>query len=163
MRKKPKTWYRLRIILLALVIVPPLGLFMLWRSPRSLRAKVAGSVAFLLFLAVGYTTVMETGIYARFTQTEDPAWGYDVSYDSRGRYRTPRILPLEREVFNGVVHEMRTLQAEYTISDEEITSIEMAQPEAKAFEIVAEQHEELTYDEVKAIYLKVSTLLVGRK
>lgn len=158
MRKRTRPWYRLRLIVLALLVVPPLGLVMLWKSPRTLRAKIIVSVAFVLFVSIAFGVAVKTRLYERFQAPEIPIGGYDVTRDSRGRYHNPRILPFELEVFSAVVKEMRRLQPAHTVPDEEITSIYMVQPEAEAFEIVAEK-KGLDSQEVKAIYLKVSTLL----
>lgn len=162
--KKGKKWSRLQVLIPALLLIPPLGLYLLWRSPRTVLVKSVVSVLLIVFLAGAAFGVVKTGIYARITGSDIPPEGFCVDKDSRGHYVIPRILPREGEIFGAVVREMRRDQRMLRPqTDIEIPSLDAIQPEARAVEIVAER-EGLTYEEVQSIYLKVSSLLAkGRK
>ena len=153
--RKGRPWHKLWLIIPGLIIFLPLGLFMLWTSSRTLRAKIAISAVSVLLMAGVFT-----GVFAAVGRTEIPACGYDVTRNSRGCYRTPTILPFEREVFNSVVNEMGKLRTTEAIVPDQIISIEQIQPDAGASQIVAERLG-LDYEDVKAIHLKVSSKLVG--
>lgn len=143
--------HALWLIVLALIILPPLGLLMLWRSPWTVRAKIAISAACLLLVAVSF------GIYGRIAGSAVPACGYDVKQDGRGHYRTSRILPFEYEVFGAVVREMREFRpVEVGLGADARTA------RTKACDTVAAQYD-LDYNDVEAIYMKVSSELARRR
>ena len=154
-RAKPRS--NLLRVVLALIILPPLGLFMLWRSPRVLRVKIIISIIFVLLAGGAVAGIIKSGILGG---AQEPPGGYDVTLDSRGRYRTQEIFPFERTIFNAVVREMRKLPAEHVSINDELTSLEMVQPERKAFQKVANRYG-LDYEDVEAIYIKVSSQLRG--
>jgi len=159
--RKTRPQQRLWQIVLGLVILPPLGLFMLWRSSRTLRVKIVVSTVLVLVVGAAVVGLAEVANHKRLAAEDVPPSGFDVTYDSRGHYRNNRILPLERDVFNAVVSEMRRPQPMQAVPPGEIVSEEMVHPEAKAFEVVADRFG-LDYEDVKAIYLKVSVQLVEK-
>jgi len=155
--RKRKPWHKLWVIVLASIILLPLGLFLLWRSPRSIRAKVVISVILVSVLTGVGVGVVTTGTYARLTNDPEPLEGFDVSMDSRGNYKVTKIFPLERKVFNAVVIEMRRAPNRQAVVTEELATIE-GMPEGKAYQAVAEEFG-LGVPDVEAIYLKVSSQL----
>lgn len=160
MRRIKKRRYSLETIVMSLIFVPPLGFLLLWITARTRRTRIIVLTAFVLF-AVGVTgAFVKSGRYSRLKDHSIPQEGFDVSHDSRGRYVTKEILPFERQIFREVVREMRRTQPESIPSQSELIPIETAEPERKAFERVADRHD-LYYDDVKGIYLKVTTQLVG--
>ncbi|HUV05581.1 MAG TPA: hypothetical protein VMX94_10795 [Armatimonadota bacterium] len=156
-RTRPRN--RFWLVVAALVIVPPLGLFMLWKSPWSRLAKVV--VSALCVLLIAGAVVGAARIHNRWSGKKIPECGYDLTMDSRNRYRTPDILPLEREVFNAVVREMRRPQIISPINAYSAEGPNLSQPQTRAFAIVAERHN-LDPDVVAAIYRKVSSHLAPR-
>lgn len=164
MRRKKKRRYSLEVIVPSLIIVPPLGFFLLWLRARTRKGKIAVIVAFVIFSALATGAFFKIGVYARLKGPAIPESGFDITHDSRGRYETPKVLPFEWMIFSEVVREMRRLQPEYTIPDADTTSMEMIQPEYLAFEKVAGEHDMYPGD-VKGIYLKVTSVLMkgGKK
>ena len=160
MRRKKKRSYSMETIVLSLIILPPLGFFLLWGKARTRRSKSIVIIAFLVFLALVAAALFMLDIPSRLKGPVIPPEGFDITYNSRGGYNTPKILPFEWKIFNEVVQEMRRLQPEYTVPDTDILSIEMVQPEYKALERVTDRHD-MEYEDVKGIYLKVSTQLAG--
>lgn len=157
MRRTKKRRYNLETIVLSLIFLPPLGFFLLWSTARTRKSRMIVTVAFVVFLAVATGAFFKL-IYPRLKGPVIPPEGFDITYDSRGRYNTGKILPFEWTIFTEVVREMRHLQPEHTVPKGEINSIEMVQPEYKAFEMVADKHD-MNIDNVKGIYVKVTTQL----
>ena len=156
MKRKKKRRYSLETLVLS-QLVPPLGFFRLWTIARTRRTKGIVLVCFVLVMALATVVIFKTGVYSRFKKPEAPVEGYDITHDERGNYRTQEILPFERTIFHEVVVEMRRIQPQFTIPNADLFTIEMVQPEYQAFVIVATRHG-MDQDEVKGIYLKVTTL-----
>ena len=160
MKKKKKPWYSFRLIIPALIIIPPLGLVLLWKSPRTLRAKAAASILFLVFLTAAFVGVVQTGLYTRYVEHRQPPGDvFDVRMDSRSNYVSAEILPYERHIFAATVRQMRVNQ-ERSAADmrAEIVDIDSISPGTKAFRAVADEYN-LDYEDVRKIYRKVSSLL----
>jgi len=160
-RERVKPWHRLWLIIPALVLVSPLGLALLWTSPRKTRAKIIGTAIFLALLIGAVGGVVNTGLYKALLHNDGPIGLYDTSLNSRGRYNTPEVLPYEREVFVAVVREARRIKGTLPPAEEAL-SIEHIVPEAKAFEIVAEE-KQIPVKDVEEIYLKVSRLITKKE
>jgi len=158
MKRKKKRRYSLETLVLSLIFVPPLGFLLLWITARSRRTRAIVLVCLALFMALGTAVYLKAGIRSYFQEPEVPPEGFDISHDSRGRYVTEKVLPFEWTIFQDVIREMRRIQPEYRVPEDELLPIEAVQPERKAFEIVADRHD-MYYDEVKGIYLKVTTQL----
>lgn len=150
-KKKTKIWHSLWLIVPGIMVLPPLGIFALWKSPHKLWAKIAITVVCGL-LAAGIWTV---NIRQKIESMQIPACGYDIDKDSRNRYQNPRIYPLEGQVFSAVIGEMRSIHKKQEVIQDEIVSVDAVQPESGAFEIVADEFG-LDYDVVESIYNKVS-------
>lgn len=157
MRRTKKRRYSLETIVLSLILLPPLGFFLLWSTARTRKSRMIFTVAFVVFLAVATGAFFKL-VYPRLKGPVIPAEGFDITYDSHGRYHAGKVLPFEWTIFIEVVREMRHLQPEHTVPKGDINSIEMVQPEYKAFESVAERHD-LSIDDVKGIYIKVTNQL----
>lgn len=161
MRKsRIKPWHRLWVIIPALVIFP-LGFFFLWSSPCSLRSKLVITFLFVAIVGGMAVGVVSSGLYDRMRGAHEFVGEYDTSMDSRGNYRTPEILPFEREVFSAVVRKMRKLQNEYSPQPEDM-SLDVIIPEAKAFQSVAEE-KGIPVEDVQQIYFKVSHQIYRKK
>lgn len=154
MRKK-SPWFTLKTIVPALLVLPPLGLVLLWRSPHSKRMKIAVSTVFAVLLIVASAAVVRSGLHEDWLHPRIPASGFDVSRDSRGHYKIKRVLPLERQVFNEVVRQVRALSAETNWTSQRGEGVYSADPETLAINRVARRHN-LDPDDVSMIYLKVS-------
>lgn len=162
MRRKKKRRYSLETIVLSLIFVPPLGFFLLWTKARSRRGKLIVATAFLLFLALATGAFFRFEVSSRLKGPGIPPEGYDISHDDRGRYVNPEIQPLEWTIFAEVVREIRHLkQSDTSSADNEIMSIDTLRPDYKAFEKVADRHD-MSYEDVKGIYLKVTTQLATK-
>lgn len=160
MKKKKNPWYSFRLIIPALIIIPPLGLVLLWKSPRSPRAKAVASILFLVFLTGAFVGAVQGGLYARYIEHgQPPADVFDVRMDSRSNYVSVEILPYERQIFAAIVRQMRVNQ-ERSAADmhAEIVDIESISSGTKAFRAVADEYN-LDYEDVRKIYRKVSSLL----
>lgn len=153
---KKTRWYKLNIVLPALLVVPPLGFFLLWMSPRSRKFKTTLSVVVVLLFAAAAGVMWQTEYYKNFMPQSVPASGFDVERDGRGHYRIDRVLPFERQIFNEVVEEMRRLQKEQGPSYSQTEARAMEDPETKAVDIVAVRNS-LDGSEVEAIFMKVSS------
>ena len=160
--KKRRKWYGLKIIVPALLILPPLGLYLLWRSPRSNRVKVFVTVVLILLVGVGRVAYVKSGIYEKWAEPPIPESGFDVTRDSRGGYEIERILPLERKVFNDAVKEMRRTSKDPSWTSLQGVSIYTADPESRAFSIIAKRYG-LDTSEVELIYMKVSSRLARER
>ena len=127
--RNTRPWYTTWLIVPVVVILPPLGLPILWRSSRTLGSKIIISALFVL-LAAGAVS----GFYfqGKLIYAEDPISGYDVRLDEKGNYRTPRILPLERDVFNEVTYELRRNPPSRDTLTEDVMSIQDFEPEKEA-------------------------------
>jgi len=157
-RAKP---HKLWLIVLALAIVPPLGLLMLWRSPRNRTAKIVISAICVLLIAGAVVGAVRT--HDRWAAKNIPECGYDVTMNSRNRYRNPQVLPLEREIFSAVVREMRYRDFTTPMDAFNATGPNVAESQTRAFAIVAKRHD-MDPEAVAAIYRKVSSRLTpGRK
>lgn len=161
--RKRQPWYSFWLILPALIVIPPLGLALLWKSPRKPRAKVAFTLLYLIFLTAGFVWAVKTDFYERYIdRTAPPEDVFDVRLDSRNRYVTPEVMPLEGRVFATVVKEMRSERPGLNVNiSREIVDVESLDTHARAFEAAAEKHN-LDYDEVQSIYRKVSFLLAKK-
>lgn len=160
MKKKKNPWYSFRLIIPALIIIPPLGLVLLWKSPRTPRAKAAASVLFLVVLTAAFVGAVQTGIYARYVEHKQPPGDvFDVRMDSRNNYVAAEILPYEREIFAAIVRQMRVNQERAAVDiHSDIVDIDSISPGTKAFRVVADEYN-LDYEDVRKIYRKVSSLL----
>lgn len=138
--------------IILLLVLPPVGLFLFWRSRRSLWIKTWASIIALIVLGV-----MVSGVWGVIVDARVPSSGYDVSIDSLGRYNTPRILEYEKEIFNEVMQFKREHSGEPGYAMEDYRN----EPDAFAFMMVA-QNNNLSYDDVRAIYWKVSVLLSSK-
>ena len=159
-KARVKLWHRLWAIIPALILIFPLGLVLLWTSPRDVKTKVLSTA---LFLAVGIGAVagaVTTGLYDELVGSRETIGLYDTSLDGRGRYNTPEILPYEREIFSAVVREKRRMSSRLPPADEDL-SIETIVPETKAFQTVADD-KQIPVKDVEAIYLKVSHQISGK-
>lgn len=143
------------LVIPLVVIIPPVGLALLWTSRHSVRVKTIVCAIFVLLAAGTTVGVLKSGVLG---QSPIPPGGYDVSVDERGYYRTGRILPFEQEIFSAVVKEMSGSQVVDAVPQGEPAIPEDVDPQAQAFRKVA-VHYGLEYEDVKAIYLKVSSYL----
>ena len=157
--RKANPWRKLWLIALALLVVPPLGLFVLWRSPRERRVKIVVSTI-LAFLIAG-VVVGAARTHDRWAGKRVPEYDYDVTMNSRNRYRTPEILSQERLIFNEVVQETRRSRVNSFMDAYTAEGPNVTQPQTRAFAIVAKRRG-LDPDVVAAIYRKVSSQLVPR-
>lgn len=154
-----KPWHRLWLIIVGLAAFCPLGLLMLWTSPRSLRAKAGTTAIALVLVLAAVFAIVSTGVYDRLLGSPDSDQMYDFTLNERGRYRTPQILEFEREVFGAVVRELRRISTIRTPSPlTEETPTENISPETLAFEKVADEYG-LDPEDVIGIYSKVSSRL----
>lgn len=160
MKRKKKRRYNLETIVLSLIFVPPLGFFLLWITARSRRTRGIVLASFVLFLALAAGVFFKSGMYSRLRGPSIPSSGFDITHDSRGRYQTQEILPFERTIFSEVVREMQRIPPDYGGPKAEPLSMEAVQPEYKAFEIIASRRD-MNVDDVKGIYLKVTTQLAS--
>jgi hypothetical protein len=158
--RKRRTWYRLKTIVLALLILPPLGLFLLWRSPRSRRAKIVVTLIFVLLVTGAGAAFVKSGLYGNWANPPMPASGFDVTRDRQGRYQIERVLPFERQIFNEVVREIKKLSESTNWTSEKGVNIYSADPETIAFNRIGQRHG-LDPEDVGAIYMKVSSGLTG--
>lgn len=161
MRKRRK-WYGLKTLVPALVILPPLGLYLLWASPRSRWAKAAITIAVLLLFGSLHVTFVKYGIYREWIEPPVPESGFAVTRDSRGQYEIQRILPFERKVFNEVVVEIKRASKDTSWTSLQGSSIYAADPESRAFGTVARRYS-LDPADVELIYMKVSSQLSRRR
>lgn len=158
-----KRWYKLKTIVPALLVLPPLGLFLLWISPkRTRKAKIAITLVFVLLLAGTGAAIIATGYYKNWQEPPVPESGFDVFRTDRGAYRIARVLPFERDIFDEVVKELRKIQKRDGMSYAQTEASEIDDPVAMAVAIVAERHG-LDAIDVQAIYTKVSSKLAPRK
>lgn len=158
--KRKRFWHSMWLIVPATVLLPPLGLFMLWRSPRRLVPKMAISVFLLLLLGGGIVGAVKTDVYGLRPRI-DPSVEFDVSMNRFNRYRTPQVLPLERKIFGEVVQEMmkvRPFERQKPVDVSEVENPIMVMRESKAFQVVADRNY-MDVEDVAAIYLKVSSKL----
>ncbi|MBP6963043.1 MAG: hypothetical protein KBC96_01405 [Armatimonadetes bacterium] len=162
MRKK-QPWYSFWLILPALVVFAPLGLFMLWKSPRKSRAKAVLTILYAFFLTAGLVWAVKTDFYGRYIdRTPPPEDVFDVRLNSRNRYVTPEVMPFEGRVFAAVVKEMRSERPGLDVDmNRDIVDVESLGTHTRAFETVAEQYN-LDSDDVQRIYRKVAFLLAGK-
>ncbi len=162
--KKKNPWYSFRLIIPALIVIPPLGLVLLWKSPRTPRAKLAVSVLFLVFLTGAFVGSIRSGLYERYVQNKQPSGDvFDVRVDSRQVYLSREVLPFERKIFAAVVREMRLNQAPDTPNlTRDIVDLEQVAGGTKAFQAVGEVYG-LDYEDVQKIYRKVSYLLLQKQ
>lgn len=109
-------------------------------------------------LAAGVVT---TGLYDKLVGSREFIGEYDTTMDSKGNYRTPQILPFEREVFSSVVRKMRKMESEYPLNPESMSLRDII-PEAKAFEAVADE-KGIPVEDVERIYYKVSHQIYRKK
>lgn len=145
-------------IILLLVVLPPIGLLVLWRSSHRLLVKSMWTVVTICLIAAVLFGISKAG-YAPWSKKEIPPSGIAVEKNERNRYVIPEILPREREIFNEVVEEMRKMPASFDPDARDITTYDPAQPRSYAFEAVAERHG-LDPETVAAVYRKVSTKLI---
>jgi len=144
-----------------MLILPPLGFFMLWKSRRRPIHKIVVSVLVLVVLAVGVVAAVRMDVYGRMFPPEIPPTTFDVRTDSRGRYINRNISELEREIFNQVVHELRQRGTRIPRAGEELTA-DMVFQEYAAYEMVAYENG-LEPEEVRDIYMKVSLLMMSKR
>jgi len=157
-KKKKNPWYSFRLIIPALIIIPPLGLVLLWKSPHTQRVKAAVSILFLVLVTAAFVGAVQTRLYARYVEHTRPRT-IDVRMDSRSNYVSPEILPDEREIFAAIVRQMRISQEQAAVDiHTEIVDIDSISPGTKAFRAVADEYN-LDYEDVRKIYRKVSSLL----
>ena len=104
------------------------------------------------------------GIYinqqAKLKSVQAPSCGYDVTTDDLGHYNIKAILPYERTVFDAVVNEMRINPPSYNVSAQDYDSTGNADPQEKAYIIVADNCD-LDADTVRRIYVKVASGLAA--
>ena len=157
MMKKKQPWYSFRLIIPALVFLPPLGLVLLWKSPRTLRTKAAVSVLLLVFLTSAFAGAIRTGRYADYIESRHPGKDvFDVRIDSRNHYLSQEVLPFERKIFAAVVRKMRSDQDDGRVDVQmDIVDIESVGTGTRAFRAVGDEYG-LDYEDVQKIYRKVS-------
>jgi len=160
--KKRRKWYGLKTLVPALLILPPLGLYLLWISPRSNRVKVFVTVVLILLLGVGRVAYVKSGIYEKWAEPPIPESGFDVTRDARGRYEIERILPLERKVFNDAVREIKRASKDPSWTSLQGEAIYAADPESRAFSTVGRRYGMDPLD-VELIYMKVSSRLARER
>lgn len=158
--KNRNPWYSLWRIVPSLIILPPLGFVLLWKSPRSPRAKLVVSVLFLAFLTGAFVGSVRTGLYDRYVLHKQPSGDvFDVRMDSRQVYVTDEVLPFERKVFSAVVRQMRTYETRVAPDlTRDIVDLDALVAGTRAFEAVGDEYG-LDYEDVQKIYRKVSYLL----
>lgn len=163
--KKMSSWYSYRLIVPALLILPPLGLILLWKSPRTPRAKLVVSVMFVAFLTGAFVGVVRSGLYARYLESRQPPGDvFDVRMDSRNAYVSKEILPFERKIFAAVVRNMRTnsaMEQQNVSVHRDIVDYDSISLGTRAFQAVGDEYG-LDYDDVQKIYRKVSAILAER-
>lgn len=162
--RKRNPWYSFRLIVPALIVLPPLGLILLWKSPRTPRAKLVATLCFLVFVTGAFVGAIKSGAYARYVESRQPREGvYDVRMDSRQNYVSKEVLPFERKIFAAIVREMRLEQEPNTAFDlkQDIADYSELQPGLKAYEAVGDEYG-LDYEDVERIYHKVSVILGHR-
>ncbi len=160
MRKK-KSWHKLEFILPVMIVLPPVGLLLLWLSPQRRALKDTLTVLLLAFYALVGIVVWRTGYYTNFQEPPIPHSGYDITKDARGQYEISRVLPKERRIFNQVVEETRRIQKSPMNMPSQMDSSTIDDPEARAIEIVAERYG-INSTDVQGIYMKVSSKLASR-
>jgi hypothetical protein len=159
MKKKKQPWYGFRLIIPSLVIVPPLGLILLWKSPRTLRIKALVSVLLLVFLTSAFAGAVKTGLHGRLFPPKPTEEMYDVRIDSRNNYVSDEVLPFERKIFAAVVRNMRSDQGNEGVDVQtDIVDIESVGAGTRAFRAVGDEYG-LDYEDVQKIYRKVSYTL----
>ena len=117
--------------------------------------KIAVSAVFAVLLIAASAAVVRSSLHEDWLHPRIPASGFDVSRDSRGHYMTKRVLPLERQIFNEVVRQVRALSAETNWTSQRGEGVYSADPETIAVNRVAQRHG-LDPEDVAMIYLKVS-------
>jgi len=143
---------------MSLILVPPLGFFLLWITARTWKTRIIVLAAFLLFAAGAAGAIIKSGIYGKLTDHSVPASGFDIAHDDRGHYTTKRILPYEWQIFREVVGEMRKTKPGMAVYRRDHLTVETAEREREVFERVAGRHD-MYYDDVQGIYIKVTNLL----
>ena len=144
------------LILAALLLVPPVGLLLLWMAPRSRGYKATVTVVTILFFAALVGVAWVTGYYQEIIEPPVPASGFCYDRDNQGHYRIDRVLPFERQIFNEVVREKWRYQTEMGSSFSQTVVRMMDDPETRAIAAVAERHNLDTID-VQAIFMKISS------
>lgn len=143
-----------------LVVLPPVGLLVLWRSSQRLFAKSMWT-GVTICLIVGVLFGIGKAGYAPWSQKEIPPSGIAVEKNERNRYVIPEILPRERKIFNEVVKEIHKMPASFDPDARDITTYDPSQPLGYVFEMVAERNG-LDPETVAAVYRKVSMKLIPR-
>ncbi len=157
--KKRQPWYSFRLIIPSLVIVPPLGLILLWKSPRTLRIKALVSVLLIAFLASALAGAAKFHLRGRLFPPKPTGEMYDVRIDSRNNYLSEEVLPFERKIFAAVVQTMRSEQRDQSVDvQRDIVDVESIGAGTQAFRAVADEYG-LDYEDVQKIYRKVSYML----
>jgi hypothetical protein len=152
---KPSLWHNLLVILFALIILPPLGLYLLWKSHRELQDKIYMTIVFAVVFIGASALLVHSGVLQRY---DEPIGGYDIATDQLGHYKNPRILPFENRVFTAVVGQLRKLGSNNKAISVDIESLEDIQPGYKAYQIVGDEFG-IPPEDVEQIYLKVSSHL----
>ncbi len=148
--------------MLGLVLFFPLGLLMLWTSPRSLQSKAETTAIVLALVAVAGFALVTSDAYNRLVVSRANDQIYDFTVNERGRYRTPQILQFEREIFGAVVSELRHASTAQTDVPLEEQAAEDILRGTVAFERVAEEYG-LDPEDVAGIYNKVSRQLAEQR
>ncbi len=162
--RKRNPWYSFRLIVPALIVLPPLGLILLWKSPRTPRTKLAATLCFLVFVTGAFVGAIKSGAYARYLESRHPSEGvYNVRMDSRQNYVSREVLPFERKIFAAIVSQMRMERGQQAPIEmnRDISDYSELQPGLRAYEAVGDAYG-LDYEDVEKIYHKVSVIL-GRK
>ena len=151
---RTKRPYDLQSLILALVFIPPLGLFRLWKSARTLRFKTLMTAVVVLLAACVLTIAFKPGFLYKPANPR----AFDVRIDDRGYYINPQLLPFEQDIFRKVVKEMRLIKLQKRFEPPETVYVDEIQPDEVVFKNVAAA-QNMDYDAVKAIYLKVASQL----
>lgn len=158
--RKTKVWQWMLLILPALVIMPPLGLVMLWKSPRVLKDKIGVTIIFLIIWAGAGVGALKSNYYG-LRPLPVPECGYNIELDSRGRYVDPRILPHEKDIFDEVIKENERFKKKdpfYVPNSAAVESASMILADGRAYKVVADR-EGIDVEDVASIHRKVSMKL----
>lgn len=158
--KKKNPLRNFNLLVAALLLVPPLGMLLLWMSPRSRAYKATVTVATILFFAALVGVAWVTGYYQEMIEPPVPASGFCYDRDRQGHYRIDRVLPFERQIFNEVVREKRRYEKETGSSFSQTVGGMIDDPETKAIAAVAERNDLDTTD-VQAIFMKISAKMAS--
>jgi hypothetical protein len=141
-----------------MVVLPPVGFVVLWRSSHKALTKYLCSAIIICLICGGIAGISKAG-YGPWGKKKIPPSGIAVEMDKRNRYIIPEILPREREIFNEVVKEIHNVPPSFDPDARDITTYDPSEPRSYAFEAVAKRTG-LDPKTVAAVYRKVSMQLI---